>query len=180
MRQTPRQARGWIGRVATSMNSSLRDKRGFTIVELLIVIVIIGILAAITIVAYNGIQDRAKYTTIQSDLKTIQKVIELHKAEVGTYPSTGGNWSYSSSGANTFVPGVVPKYAASLPQLSGIVTSGNCYIYKSDGTRYKLLRLGQPKLPQYEQDTIPASVKDSTYTTWQDRWGYWTEGDQAY
>ena len=40
--------------------SSMRKNVGFTIVELLIVIVVIGILAAITIVAYNGIQDRAK------------------------------------------------------------------------------------------------------------------------
>ena len=42
-------------------------KAGFTIVELLIVIVIIGILAAITIVAYNGIQQRAQAATVQSD-----------------------------------------------------------------------------------------------------------------
>ena len=39
-------------------NMSIRQK-GFTIVELLIVIVVIGILAAITVVAYNGIQERA-------------------------------------------------------------------------------------------------------------------------
>ena len=43
-----------------------RRQSGFTIVELLIVIVVIGILAAITIVAYNGIQDRAKTTAVQS------------------------------------------------------------------------------------------------------------------
>ena len=39
-------------------------QKGFTIVELLIVIVIIGILAAITIVAYNGIQQRAQTTAM--------------------------------------------------------------------------------------------------------------------
>jgi prepilin-type N-terminal cleavage/methylation domain-containing protein len=52
-------------------------KRGFTIVELLIVIVVIGILAAITIVAYNGIQNRAVETAVLSDLNTFQKQIEL-------------------------------------------------------------------------------------------------------
>lgn len=46
---------------------------GFTIVELLIVIVVIGILAAITIVAYNGIQQRATATSIVSTIKQIEK-----------------------------------------------------------------------------------------------------------
>lgn len=46
-----------------------KNKNGFTIVELLIVIVVIGILAAITLVAYNGIQARANDTAIKSDLR---------------------------------------------------------------------------------------------------------------
>ena len=46
---------------------------GFTIVELLIVIVVIAILAAITIVAYNGIQERARITKIKADLNQISK-----------------------------------------------------------------------------------------------------------
>jgi len=49
--------------------------RGFTIVELLIVIVVIGILAAITIVAYNGIQQRATTAAIQSDVAQNAKSI---------------------------------------------------------------------------------------------------------
>lgn len=46
---------------------------GFTIVELLIVIVVIAILAAISIVAFNGVQDRAKATKIKADLNQISK-----------------------------------------------------------------------------------------------------------
>ena len=55
------------------MNKSIR---GFTIVELLIVIVVIAILAAISVVAYNGIQDRARQSKIDSDLALIMKAIQ--------------------------------------------------------------------------------------------------------
>lgn len=55
-----------------------KKQLGFTIVELLIVIVVIGILAAITVVAYNGIQNRASDTAIQTDLRNIGgKILEF-------------------------------------------------------------------------------------------------------
>jgi prepilin-type N-terminal cleavage/methylation domain-containing protein len=60
---------------------------GFTIVELLIVIVVIGILAAITITAFNGVQNRANDISIQSDLQAIAKKIEMYKADNGVYPA---------------------------------------------------------------------------------------------
>ncbi len=52
-------------------------KLGFTIVELLIVIVVIGILAAITIVAFNGVQERARIQKANSDLNTLVKAIQV-------------------------------------------------------------------------------------------------------
>lgn len=56
---------------------------GFTIVELLIVIVVIGILAAITIVAYNGIQGRARQSKISNDLRGFEKAIYMARTQTG-------------------------------------------------------------------------------------------------
>ena len=62
---------------------------GFTIVELLIVIVVIGILAAITIVSYNGVQNRANDAAVQSDLQNIGTQIVRYNVEKGTFPGVG-------------------------------------------------------------------------------------------
>ena len=62
--------------------------QGFTIVELLIVIVIIGILAAISIVSYNGVQQRAKNGAIISVASQSIKAIGAYIATTGTYPSS--------------------------------------------------------------------------------------------
>jgi prepilin-type N-terminal cleavage/methylation domain-containing protein len=59
----------------------LNRQQGFTIVELLIVIVVIGILAAITIVAYNGIQDRARVSTVSSALSQAAKKLTLYQVD---------------------------------------------------------------------------------------------------
>lgn len=59
---------------------------GFTIVELLIVIVVIAILAAISVVAYNGIQNRATEATIKSDFSNFMKAAELYNVNEGVYP----------------------------------------------------------------------------------------------
>ncbi|HET8884141.1 MAG TPA: prepilin-type N-terminal cleavage/methylation domain-containing protein [Candidatus Saccharimonadales bacterium] len=66
---------------------TLRKQTGFTIVELLIVIVVIGILAAITIVAYNGIRQRAVEASLQASLKNASTKLAVYHAENGEYPS---------------------------------------------------------------------------------------------
>lgn len=81
---------------------------GFTIVELLIVIVIIAVLAAISIVAYTGIQNRATTATLQSDLRTASTQLGLVHADSDMYPvgttvpsslkaSDGTTFQYTSS-----------------------------------------------------------------------------------
>lgn len=69
------------------MRVAKTNTSGFTIVELLIVIVVIGILAAITVVAFNGIQNRANDTAIQSDFRSVASKIEAYKAINGAYPT---------------------------------------------------------------------------------------------
>ena len=71
-----------------SNTNKIKKTSGFTIVELLIVIVVIGILAAITIVAYNGVQARANTTKNDTIAKEIADKAEVYAADnSGTYPT---------------------------------------------------------------------------------------------
>lgn len=75
---------------------------GFTIVELLIVVVVIGILAAIVIVAYNGIQQSARDTVRKQDVATIGKALQLYAIENGGFMSTGSGCGGNGNGGGWF------------------------------------------------------------------------------
>lgn len=75
-------------------------KSGFTIVELLIVIVVIAILAAISIVAYNGIQDRARASAASTAASQAARKLALYQVDNGTYPPTGSLASAGVSNSN--------------------------------------------------------------------------------
>ncbi|HEX6258209.1 MAG TPA: prepilin-type N-terminal cleavage/methylation domain-containing protein [Candidatus Saccharimonadales bacterium] len=62
-------------------------ERGFTIVELLIVIVVIAILATLVITAYNGVQQRARDSKRVSDARAIQTAVEAYQSDNGSYPT---------------------------------------------------------------------------------------------
>lgn len=95
-----------------TMGSFNHNLKGFTIVELLIVVVVIAILAAITIVGYNGISTSAKKSALQTEVTTAGKKIVNYYNELGSYPDNawvtsnvnlgqGTSFAYSTSG-NTF------------------------------------------------------------------------------
>ena len=114
------------------------NKSGFTIVELLIVIVVIAILAAITIVAYNGITARANSSSAQSTAANVLKKVEAYNAEEGSYPNrpallTGAasDKSYAMpNGASSFTTGsggTAPNFSTaygSAPLSSGSTNVG--------------------------------------------------------
>lgn len=64
-----------------------RPASGFTIVELLIVIVVIGILAALVVVTYNGIQQKARDTERKTDVNALHGQLEAYNAQNGKYPT---------------------------------------------------------------------------------------------
>lgn len=70
------------------MTSKRVSHHGFTIVELLIVIVVIAVVASITVVAYNGITQRAKDASVQTELGVIDQSMKLFFSENDRYPLT--------------------------------------------------------------------------------------------
>jgi len=79
-----------------------KTNSGFTIVELLIVIVVIAILAAISIVAYNGVQERARVSVQKSDILAIAKQASLFMVDDGAPPNTSTEWGSVLRNANLF------------------------------------------------------------------------------
>lgn len=73
------------------MLHKLNKTSGFTLVELLIVIVVIALLAAISVAAYSGIQDRARNTHVLSMFDTYEKALAIYYYDTGTYPTVAGN-----------------------------------------------------------------------------------------
>lgn len=98
---------------------TMRKDRGFTIVELLIVIVVIAILAAIVIVAYQGITAKANTTKAQTNAVSAQKVGEAMNADNGVYPATAA--SFKTGSASTQLPGsisIVPGSGTAATELA--------------------------------------------------------------
>jgi general secretion pathway protein G len=81
-------------------HTKLSARRAFTLVELLIVIIIIAVLAAIAIPKFANSSTRSKEAALKADLKLYRNAIELFKADTGVYPATIADLAATSAPAN--------------------------------------------------------------------------------
>lgn len=115
------------------------NSKGFTLIELLIVIIIIGILAAIAFVAYNGATNKAHQAAAQSTLAEVKNKLAEYYASNSSYPAAGAtgatttnvdNWLNSTAGGNnqtmstTFTDGNGYQYAVTPSGCGDTVASG--------------------------------------------------------
>lgn len=109
-----------------------RKRHGFTVIELVVVIVVIGILAAISITVYGGVTKRAVETSMQSDLDTGSAVLELDNRQNGAYPSNaasanGGKGLATSTG--NILTYTLKPYGYCIATVNA--ATSNTYAYKS-------------------------------------------------
>jgi len=97
----------------SNIKTKLQAQRGFTIVELLIVIVVIGILAAITIVSYNGITNRANTNSAKANATSFLKKAEIYAADgtTGKYPIVDTDLTSDSSKSYYVASSLIISYS---------------------------------------------------------------------
>ena len=140
------------------------DEGGFTLIELLIVIVILGILAAIVVFAVQNLTSQSAKASCGSDYKTVETALEAYDAQVGHYPLLGNaaaaspppsavpgdNWSTTPGGANGAAFGATDGIEMLYVQQAG-----------SNGTNVGPWLKDAPKNGNLYQITVPFNSADS-------------------
>ena len=100
--------------IETPVATGGKDK-GFTLVELLIVIVILGILATVTVFAVRGITDNAQDNACDTDAKSLNTALEAYYADNGVYPTDTQGLAVLSSGAIKYLKTVPATFTYAAP-----------------------------------------------------------------
>lgn len=145
---------------------------GFTLIELIVVLAIIGILASIILASLTSSRARGRDVARKMDLRQLQTALELYYDDYNAYPITPGTSWYSSEAGDQasnnggdWIPGLVPKYSPALPHdpQGGLLPACSnwmrAYLYRSNGTHYKILahcgtETGWPTVGQSMYDPI--------------------------
>lgn len=112
------------------MISLKRKQSGFTIVELLIVIVVIGILAALVVTTFSGVQKKARDSERQTDINAIHGQVEAYYAQNGKYPTLANlnDPTFVSGTLKGLDPAALKDPKGSVSTLSATVAD-NVYAY---------------------------------------------------
>jgi general secretion pathway protein G len=109
------------------------NKKGFTLVELMIVITVIAILATIAVVSFTRVQKQARDTKRRAEIKSLQIALQAYYTEKTSYPV-----SATSVVASTALAVLAPTYISNLPTGPlGSTGSNTNYMYISDAVGYK-------------------------------------------
>ncbi len=124
------------------MRERLRQSEsGFTLIELMVVILIIGLLATIVVQNLKGATDKAKRIKAQADISALKTALDRYYLDNGSYPSSDqGLPALVSAPQNGKVPADYPPggYIERIPNDPW----GNPYVYQSDGDNYVLKSYG--------------------------------------
>jgi general secretion pathway protein G len=88
-----------------------RARRGFTLIELVVVVLVMGILAAVAAPKMFDTASNAKANATRQSLVVIRDAIELYKAQEGTYPGQAGSGTALADNLKPYIKGPFPKAA---------------------------------------------------------------------
>ena len=138
--------------------NSWAHKKGFTLIELIVTIAVIGILATIMIVSYTGIQQRSRDSDRSSDVTQLKIAIEKYHAEKSTYPRTCG----TSGCAVSMLANDLAPYLKTIPHdpRNTADSSGDYqYVALADGDGYAIR-------VQYEAKDVCKTGENVNMTWW--------------